>query len=152
MKAIEELVIEELKAQYELVCVIYISKFCAKQEMEFEGWVGNIVGDIACCNDFFFNFSDIMFDINTNQQKGNIVDWYYENVENHGDSINYLSYTKGLRISNIQPKTLNECWLSKIKKANENDLIRFIFKYKNEWYCSAWNKNKWNEPYKIREL
>ena len=34
----------ELKKQYEFVCNEYVTKFCNKQEMDFEGWVGDIVG------------------------------------------------------------------------------------------------------------
>jgi hypothetical protein len=94
--------INELKTQYENVCNEYIKKFCKKQEMEFEGWVGDSVGGVACCNDFFFNFQDIVWDINSKQVKGTIVNWYYENLEFIEKSINYYSYTKGLRVSELK--------------------------------------------------
>jgi hypothetical protein len=45
----------------------------------------------------FFNFQDIVWDINSKQPKGLIVDWYYESIENPKKSMNYYSYTKGLR-------------------------------------------------------
>ena len=66
--------------------------------MDFYGWVGDTVGGVACCNDFFFNFQDIVWDINSKQPKGLIVEWYYDSVDNIEKSINYYSYTKGLSI------------------------------------------------------
>ena len=89
---------EKLKQKYELICDEYINVFCVKQEMDFEGWVGNIVGGGACCNDFFFDFQDIVYDINTRQPQGLIVNWYYYNLELKDGNINYHSYAKGLRL------------------------------------------------------
>lgn len=94
--------LNELKNKYELICNDYVIFFCNKQEMDFEGWVGDVVGGIAYCNDFFFDFLNIVLDINSKQPKGLIVDWYYENMENPEKSINYHSYTKGLRISDLK--------------------------------------------------
>ena len=94
--------LNELKKQYEFVCNEYVTKFCNKQEMDFEGWVGDTIGGIAYCNDFYFNFQDIVWDINSKQPKGAIVDWYYENLEKPEKSINYFSYTKGLRVSELK--------------------------------------------------
>ncbi len=94
--------LNELKKQYEFVCNEYVTKFCNKQEMDFEGWVGDTIGGIAYCNDFYFNFQDIVWDINSKQPKGVIIDWYYENLEIPEKSINYFSYTKGLRVSELK--------------------------------------------------
>ena len=69
--------------------------------MDFIGWVADIVGGIASCNDFYFNFQDIVWDINSKQPKGAIVDWYYDNLDIPKKSINYYSYTKGLRVSEL---------------------------------------------------
>jgi hypothetical protein len=91
--------ISELKTQYEKICNQYVEKFCKKQGMEFYGWVGDTVGGVAFCNDFFFNFQDIVWDINSGQKKELIVDWYYNEMI---EGINYYSYTKGLRISDLK--------------------------------------------------
>jgi len=98
----KEIKLTDLREKYDFVCNEYVKKFCKKQEMEFEGWVGDTVGEIACCNDFFFSFSDIVLDINSSQRKGLIIDWYYENLETPNKSINYYSYTKGLRVDGIK--------------------------------------------------
>ena len=94
--------LNELKKQYKFVCDEYVAKFCDKQEMDFEGWVGDKMGGIAYCNDFYFDFQDIVLDINSKQPKSAIVDWYYENLDTPEKSINYFSYTKGLRVSELK--------------------------------------------------
>jgi len=90
--------IEKLKENYETICNKYITIFCEKQEMDFNGWIGDIIGGIAICNDFYFNFDDIVLDINFDQPKGDIIDWYFDNLEIQDKYINYYSYIKGLRI------------------------------------------------------
>ena len=45
--------------------------------------------------------SDIKLDIDTAQPMGNIIHWYYDNLESN-NYINYCSYTKGLKIKDIK--------------------------------------------------
>jgi hypothetical protein len=94
--------IKKLKKQYDNICNTYVKIFCEKQDMDFEGWVGNDVGSIACCNDFFFDLHDIILDIDTNQEEGYIINWYYDNLEIEDKNINYYSYIKGLRIKDLK--------------------------------------------------
>jgi hypothetical protein len=94
--------IENLKKVYEKACNDYVKLFCEKQEMEFDYWIGNEVGGVAEINDCFFNFSDIVLDVNAKIQKGVIIDWYYANLDNPKKQINYYSYTKGLRHKDIK--------------------------------------------------
>lgn len=94
--------IKKLKKRYDNICNTYVKVFCEKQEMDFEGWVGDTVGSIACCNDFFFDLSDIILDIDTNQEQGYIINWYYDNLETEDKNINYYSYIKGLRIKDLK--------------------------------------------------
>lgn len=82
--------------KYEAACNELVEEFCIKQDMCFEGWVGNNIGKIAVCNDFYFNISDIALDIKKNAPVGLIIDWYYDNVEQE-KTINYNSYIMGLR-------------------------------------------------------
>lgn len=91
-----------LQNKYESVCNEYVQKFCKKQGMEFNYWVSDIVGDVLSCSDFYFNFQDIVWDVNSKQPKGSITDWYYQNLDAPEKSINYYSYTKGLRVSEIK--------------------------------------------------
>ncbi len=94
--------LKKLQKDYYNICNEYIDAFIKKQSMSFNGWVGDTVGGIAYCNDFYFNFQDIVWDINSKQPKGAIVDWYYENLDIPEKSINYFSYTKGLRVSELK--------------------------------------------------
>ena len=92
---------KKIKRQYEDACNEYVLAFCEKQDLYFEGWVGDTIGEIAICNDFYFNMSDIKLDIDTAQPIGNIIHWYYDNLESN-NYINYCSYTKGLKIKDIK--------------------------------------------------
>lgn len=94
--------LNQLKKQYEYCTEQYILKFCRKQGLTFDGWVGGTVGGVGLFGDYTFNFSDILLDINTKQPKGLIIDWQNEGVQAHFENnelqnMNYFSYTKGLR-------------------------------------------------------
>jgi hypothetical protein len=90
--------INELKKEYELICSKYINVFCKKQDLDFNGWAAENIGGIAICGDFYFNFQDIVLDINSKQPNGLIIEWYYNKIDNEGRIINYYSYTKGGRL------------------------------------------------------
>lgn len=88
----------ELKQKYEDACNEYVDIFCMKQDLANEGWVNDDIGGIALCSDFYFNLHDIVWDINSKQPKGQILDWYFECLDYPEKAINYYSYSKGLRI------------------------------------------------------
>ncbi|MGL4855194.1 MAG: hypothetical protein ACRC37_08100 [Lentisphaeria bacterium] len=90
--------IKKLSKEYKRVCEDYVKIFCNKQDMDFDGWAADVVGEVAWCNDFYFNFSDIVLDVNTWQPKGLIVEWYYS--LNDDFKPNYSSYTLGFRKRN----------------------------------------------------
>lgn len=94
--------IDKLKKRYESVVSEYIKQFCDKQGLLFDGWVGDVIGGVAWfeCG-LMFNFNDIVWDINSDQPMNKIIDWFYESVDNPEKSINYFSYSKGLRWSDL---------------------------------------------------
>lgn len=93
---------KNLKAKYERIVDAYIKEFEKKQEVELEYWVGDEVGGICSFGDvLFFSFDDIRLDIDTNQPKGQIIDWLYDTMEHNGDRMNYKSWSMGLRYSDI---------------------------------------------------
>lgn len=95
--------IKILQNRYNKVVDDYIQLFSNKQEIEFEFWVGDVVGGIASFGDiYFFSFSDILYDINTNQPKELILQWLYDGVDYPDININYYSYSKGLRHLQLQ--------------------------------------------------
>jgi hypothetical protein len=99
--------IKKLKAKYEATCMEWVQLFCEKQDLEFDGWVGNEVGGIAgFASQYFFNLSDIIFDLNSNQFKGLILRWQNDAVDFNmfketPKYINYKSYTMGLRYDQL---------------------------------------------------
>ena len=46
--------LNELNKQYEFICNEYVKKFCNKQSMSFEGWVGDTLGGIAYYSHFYY--------------------------------------------------------------------------------------------------
>ena len=96
--------IKSIKKEYEKVVKKYIYYFSKQQNLNFDGWVGDEIGGIAWFGDIAFNFSDIMMHLNTNQPKENIIQWHFDNIENHQKTlINYKSYIMGLRIKDMPP-------------------------------------------------
>lgn len=97
-----EVKISNRKEAYEHICNDYVQTFAKKQELDFDGWVGNDIGGLALfsCAELHFNLSDIVFDINTNQPKGKIIDWYYGYLENE-KKMNYKSYCNGLKFEKL---------------------------------------------------
>lgn len=94
--------LEELKKTYNEACDEYLTKFCEKQDLKSRGWIGENIGAIAECSGYCFNIHDVIWDMNTNQPKGNIINWYRDNQEHPEKRINYFMYTKGERITDIQ--------------------------------------------------
>lgn len=94
--------IDKLKKEYESVCNEYVREFCEKQELYFDYWINDDVGGVFVTADYCFNFSDIVYDINSNQPKGLILKWSDESVENHPKAMNYYSYTQGLTFNKIK--------------------------------------------------
>lgn len=82
-----------LESNYNQSVMDIIEAFEFKHEVEFDGWVGNDVGEVAEFNDCFFNFTDVKRDIFKDAPLNSIWDWYY------GDNkkINYQSYLMGYR-------------------------------------------------------
>lgn len=103
--------IKELKHQYETICNEWIKAFCKKQGIHidyFDGWTGNEVGSIAgFYEQHYFNLSDIILDLETNQKKGFIQQWQNDGVDysmthDKDKFINYKSYIKGLRYKDLK--------------------------------------------------
>jgi len=96
--------------QYENNCNNLVQIFAEKQGLSFEYWIADIIGEIAVFNDvYFINFTDIYTDLKTEQEKGFIIKWCDEGLENHLKNennpnkinINYSSYIKGMRYGNL---------------------------------------------------
>ncbi len=102
--------LEDLKKHYDFVCNEYIKLFCEKQKIDFDGWISDEIGGIAAfISEYYFSMSDIVFDLHTNQPVNLILDWQSDGVDAHFENpelstINYMSYTMGLRYEDIKQK------------------------------------------------
>lgn len=99
---------EKLHLDYCKICNDFITLFEKKQDIEFDFWIGDEVGGLASfASHYFFNLSDIILDITTNQPKGKILKWQdedldYNMVVDFPSSITYKSYTMGLRLKDLE--------------------------------------------------
>lgn len=82
-----------LKNEFDEICQKYIDEFCKKQDLQFNYWIGDMVGTIAEISDCCFDFEDIRYDVDTAQESGLIYKWFWDNLERK-NKINYRNYTK----------------------------------------------------------
>jgi hypothetical protein len=96
---------KSLKKKFENIVNDYITEFVAKHEYEFDGWVGDNVGEMASFIDqYFFSLDDIRHDIDNDipsptifRWQDYVVEWTTSLPELH--SINFKSYCMGARYS-----------------------------------------------------
>lgn len=80
----------------------YIKKFEKKHGLTFEFAVEDDLMDVICFGDvLFFSIHDIIYDIDTKQPKGLIIEWLYDSMY-QDKYINFQSYSKGLRYEQKQ--------------------------------------------------
>lgn len=97
-----------LKEQYEQAVNRYIEKFVKKHGYEFTDWVADEVGGIAVfIEQYYFNFTDIKYDIDNKVKKGLIFQHQDDSVEHHltvnqEEIINFRSYAMGLRYEHLK--------------------------------------------------
>ena len=95
-----------LQNRYEKVCNEYAVRFCKKQMFDETGysWVADEIGGVLECAGFYFNFQDVVWDINSNQPKELILKWIEDCLDEQKTQngiINYFSYSKGLRFTDL---------------------------------------------------
>lgn len=94
--------LERIRKKYVEACTRYVTLFCEKQELDFDFWVADRVGGTFFCGDYFFDIQDVIFDLETNQPKEAILDWYCENINDSNTKVSYLSYSNGLRVADVK--------------------------------------------------
>ena len=83
-----------MKKQLEKVLKQYIKEFENKQDLTFEFAVDdNLMEVISFGSVYFFNMSDIIYDIDNNIKENIIVEWLEYNIQEK-DYINYRTYLK----------------------------------------------------------
>lgn len=80
--------------EYDIVCNKIAEEFATKQELVFEGWIGDHVGSVACFSqNYHVDFVDVILDLRRNVPKGEILNWINSVDENNW--INYSSWFMG---------------------------------------------------------
>ena len=101
-----------IKKQYEIAVNAYIERFVKKHGYEFTYWVSDEVGGTACfIEQYYFNFTDIKYDIDNKVEKGLIFRHQDDSVNHYfkvdkDEIINFRSYAMGLRYEHL--KTINK--------------------------------------------
>ena len=124
----------KLKEKLDKIIDQYTDLFCKKQDVYGEGWIGDLKGGINCFSDAYLSFDDIRTDIVLDLPKGMIFNWYWDNLENQGNEINYQSYIRGLRVADIQNKEAKELFIKHWNIATNNKLIDELT-LQNMQYC-----------------
>ena len=94
-----------LKQEYIDIVDKYLFAFIRKQNIKFDGWVGNDIGGVAqFIEQYYFDFDDIRMDIDNNVPKGIILDWQNDNIDNNSNDegiiVNYKSYLMSKKLLN----------------------------------------------------
>ena len=94
-----------LKQEYIDIVDKYLFAFIRKQNIKFDGWVGNDIGGVAqFIEQYYFSFNDIRMDIDNNVPKGIILDWQNDNIDNNSNDegiiVNYKSYLMSKKLLN----------------------------------------------------
>jgi hypothetical protein len=91
--------IEKLQALYKSVCEMYIDLFCEKHDLQYDHELNY---DIVCCSDYFFNFTDIRYDIDNEIEAGLIEKWYYDSLLDDNLKVNFKSYAEMFPVKHNQ--------------------------------------------------
>lgn len=93
---------DKLKGNYVKSCNEIVELFCKKQDLDFEFWVGDAVGEVASCGSYYFSLKDIILDLDKDLKKGIIIQWYNDSFGSLQKYMNYNSYTMGLRYEDLK--------------------------------------------------
>ena len=91
---------ENLKKDYEKVCMNYIKVFEKKHDFDFYDWIDGVGNNADFNGDYVFHFSDVKHDIDNNIEKGKILEWYDYCLGIYSETkrfVNYESYLMGAR-------------------------------------------------------
>ncbi len=85
---------EKLNTDYEKSVNAYIKQFEKKYEIDFDSWIGDLVGEIATFGDYSFYFSDIKYVVDNSISFDWLSDWYWFVVQYEKCYYNLNSYCK----------------------------------------------------------
>ncbi len=97
----------QLREELEEILKSYIRKFEAKHEIEMQYAVDDDITGVLDFGDiYFFNVTDVIYDIDHDLPKGLILQWAKDSVDDSKNptrqTINLQSYAKGLRFEDLE--------------------------------------------------
>lgn len=112
---------ETAREYFEKGCNEYLRLFCEKHDFDFldakRSWVGNNIGTIVCCGDFFVDMRDIITDIDKDAPNGEYENWYEYTLDAHNLGLTTPNY---------------ESWLKGCPRSSQEDIER-LFKLKKDF-------------------
>ncbi len=100
MEIIEQQTATSDRERLDIAVSRYVMLFSRKHDIEFDSWVGNRVGTVALFDDYFIDFDNIRYDLETEAPKAKFFEWYdfaLERKATNETNVNYYSYLKGFR-------------------------------------------------------
>jgi len=88
---------KKLKKELDNCIKKYVELFCKKHELDFDYWIADRTGEVACFGDYYVNFEDIRFDLEKDVPKYKFFDWYDLTLElsmKDKQTINYSNFIK----------------------------------------------------------
>jgi len=90
---------------YEKACNELVKRFEDEASLEFDGWIGDRIGDIASFSCiYFFSMTDIKFAIENDINPGWVLHWHDYNTERGKFSIDLSSYCRLRKGQNVTDK------------------------------------------------
>ena len=102
-----ELTNDQLRKEWEEILMGYIRKFEEKHDVELQYAVDDdIMGVLDFGDVYFFNTTDVVYDIDHDLPKGLILQWAEDSADDNKNptrqTINLQSYAMGLRFEDLQ--------------------------------------------------
>lgn len=112
----------QLREELEEILKSYIRKFEAKHDVEMQYAVDDDITGVLDFGDiYFFNVTDVIYDIDHDLPKGLILQWAEDSVDDSKNptrqTINLQSYAKGLRFEDLEEN--KRCNSKRQKKKKE---------------------------------
>ena len=103
----QENIEEQLRKEWEEILMAYIRKFEKKHDVKLQYAVDDdIMGVLDFGYVYFFNATDVVYDMDHNLPKGLILQWAEDSVDDSKNptrqTINLQSYAMGLRFEDLQ--------------------------------------------------
>lgn len=66
-----------MKIKYKKICEQYTAALSELLEIDFDGWIGENIGEVAMFGDYIFDFQNIRYAIDHNVKAQDFIEYYY---------------------------------------------------------------------------